>query len=202
MEIVTSNGTHELPTTAKEDFRRMAKKPPGVAFDDEIPREGPEIFVLRIKGGRMYTFSIWGTQIRGVWAHWTGLRSEPHYNDESECPGCKALKPKRWKGYLHCYCYEMRQEVFLELTPNSASALKQQLASGMSMRGSRVQIRRTKADNGRLEVAFLARVETVDAIPPEKDPRPSILKLWGVPEKEAMRWIGGKGGGCEPEQFT
>lgn len=188
--VTTMNGVHK-PDTEKT----------GIAFDDEIPKEGPEIFILRLKGGRVYTFSVWGRMIRGIWVHWRGDVSEPHYNDATECPGCIKLRPKRWKGYLHCYCYEMRQEVFLELTPSSAGSLKQQLSERAEMRGARIQVKRTGADNGRLYISVLTPMNPAEPLPAEKDPRPSILKLWGISEDDAQAWLN-DGGDREPENFT
>jgi hypothetical protein len=161
----------------------------GVAFDDSIPDDGPELFMLRMKGNKCLTFTIWGTKVRGVWYHWHGGSSEPHYHDPEVCPGCKANQGKKWKGYIHCYCSEMRQEVFLELTRNCAKSLCQQLQGVAALRGAVIQVKRTASDSGRLYVSILNPCAKPELLPPEKDPRLSILRLWGLSEEEIDRWL-------------
>jgi hypothetical protein len=168
---------------------KQAKKKAGVAFDDDIPTVGPEIFILRMKGQRSLNFTIWAARPRGIWVHWAGKGSEPHFRDEEQCPGCAKRQEKRWKGFLHCYCAEMRQEVFLELTPASARSLADQLAGQTSMRGGRIQVKRTSSDNGRLYISTLTPIGDLNLLPKEKDPRPSILRLWGVSEEQAEAWL-------------
>lgn len=165
------------------------RKKNGVAFDDDIPDDGPELYMLRMKGSKCLTFTVWGSKVRGVWYHWNKGHSEPHYQDEKQCPGCVARQGKKWKGFLHVYCSEMRQEVFLELTRACAKSLVEQLGRAPSIRGAVIQVKRTGADNGRLYVTILNPCKSPELLPPEKDPRPSILKLWGLTEEEIERWL-------------
>lgn len=174
--------------TKKEIVNAFRKS--GIAFDDEIPRDGPELFVLRMKGNLVYHFIIWGCKIRGIWYHWRLNHSEPHFQDDENCPGCKARQPKKWKGFVHCYCVELKQEVFLELTPASSASLVAQFAPGASLRGCRIQVKRTGANNGRLYTSVLTPITETSSLPAEKDPRPSILKLWGLDPDDIQRWLG------------
>lgn len=161
-----------------------------IAFDDNIPRRGPEIFIKRLKGGEAKTFVLYGTKIRGIWVHWNGGtgKSEPHY--EENCSACSKQIGKRWKGFLHAFCVEEKQQVFLELTPSGAAALLHQLADPETIRGNLVRVKRSPAQNGRLQIVALERVKQHDNLPPEKDPRRSILKLWGVSQEETDRLFG------------
>lgn len=161
----------------------------GIAFDDDIPSDGPELYMLRMKGNKCLTFTIYGTKVRGCWYHWHKDHSEPHFQDDEQCPGCKARQAKKWKGFLHVYCSESRQEVFLEVTRACAASLMQQLGGASSIRGAVVQIKRTGADNGRLYVTVLTPVKTPEILPAEKDPRPSILKLWGLDQADIEKWL-------------
>jgi hypothetical protein len=174
----------------------------GVDFDDNIPKVGPELFILRMKADRRLTFQLWGTRIRGIWTHWSGPKSIPHFRDESICPGCLQGKPTRWKGYLHCYCVEMRQEVFLELTPASARSLRDQIHDPANMRGGVIQVKRGTGDNGRLYISILSHVPNVEALPKEKDPRPSILKLWGISEEKSAGWLADEAGRGDEANFV
>lgn len=166
-----------------------AHKANGIAFDDHIPEDGPELFMLRMKGNKCLTFTIWGTKVRGCWYHWHKDHSEPHFQDDEKCPGCIARQGKKWKGYLHCYCSEMRQEVFLELTRACAKSLMDQLGGAPSIRGAVIQVKRTASDNGRLFVSIMKPCSNPELLPPEKDPRKSILRLWGLDEEEIERWL-------------
>jgi hypothetical protein len=155
-----------------------------VAFTDDIPDDGPELFMLRLKGNQKFTMNTLGRKIRGIEYHWSGGHSEPHFNPSSQCPGCKTAQNKKWKGYLHVYCVEMRQEVFLELTVASAKSLRHQLGSLPHMRGAIFQVKRTGSDQGRVYISILAPHTHPEVLPPEKDPRPSLLALYGYSPEE------------------
>lgn len=196
--------SHPLPPTvggAVGQVLKPVKKKAGVAFDDEIPNNGPEVWILRVKGSKSLTFTIWGNKLRGIWIHWAGDGSIPHFRDEENCPGCLKNQERRWKGFLHCYCSEMRQEVFLELTKNSARSLRDQLGHRASMRGAVIQVKRTTSDNGRLYISCLTPMSDTSNLPPEKDPRPSILALWGVSEEDAKKWLAAEAGSGEDATF-
>lgn len=160
------------------------------AFDDNVPRPGPDIFIKRLKGQESLTCTILGAKVHGVWCHWNPKSdsSEPHYLSEDECPGCKARRPKRWKGYVHCFAHNMGQEIFLELTPHSAQSLQSQIGPVETMRANRLRIERGKGDNGKLSVTVLTAERNADALPREKSPQPSILKLWGFDVDESGHW--------------
>jgi hypothetical protein len=169
-------------------FSHVARKP-RVVFDDDIPDDGPELFMLRIKGNQKFTMNVFGKVIRGIFYHWHNGASEPHYEPSQDCPGCKNAQNKKWKGYLHCYCVEMRQEVFLELTAASAKSLKHQLGNISNMRGQIFQIKRTTSDNGRLFISILGPHNAPETLPPEKDPRPSLLALYGFSKEEIVEML-------------
>lgn len=160
-----------------------------IAFDDEIPNEGPELYMLRLKGAKCITFTVWGERVRGCYYHWLKDHSEPHYTDAENCPGCKARCETKWKGYLHGYASELRQEVFLELTRSAAKSLMTQLDNAASIRGAVIQVKRTVSDNGRLYITILNPCKQPELLPPEKDPRPSLLKLWGLSQQEIDDWL-------------
>lgn len=155
-------------------------KPLSIAFDSEIPREGPEVFILRLKANQLFSFTLLSDKHTGVWAHWQGKKSGPHFKEEDRCPGCISRQPKRWKAYVHAFCHELGQEVFVELTPHSAQSLENQIGKGVNYRGNRFQAKRGKADNGRLTITMLQAISSPAALPPAKDPMPSIMALWGI----------------------
>lgn len=147
---------------------------------DVPPKPGPECFIMRLKGQEFYTYTILSESLYGLNIHYgrTSLRSSPHFTDKERCEGCKADVPMRWKGYLHCICHEKGQEVFLELTPASAQSLLVQLPGG-NLRGNRIQVKRTKGDNGRLIISVLTACQTPECLPKSKNVEQSLLRLWG-----------------------
>lgn len=160
--------------------RLPSDKPLTLDRSDVPPRAGPELFIMRLKGGEFFTFILLADELYGINIHFGNgsSKSSPHFTDKNRCPGCQANTPMRWKGYLHAFCSDKGQEVFLELTPASAQSLIGQLPGG-KLRGNRIQVKRTKGDNGRLLISVLTACSTIDALPKAKDPEESLLRLWG-----------------------
>ncbi len=163
--------------------------PGDVDFDDEPPMPGPECFILRLKANQLYTFLIFGQKIKGVWYHWNNGRSEPHFRNEAACPGCLARRKKAWKGFLHCFVQELKQDVFLELTNGAAMALKHQMANPNEMRGHRINVKRGNGNNAKLTIQLLQQHPDPGCLPPEKDPLKSVMKLWGVDLTDLRKWM-------------
>lgn len=172
-----------------------------VHYDDATPKAGPAIFVKRLKGQEAVTVAVLGDHVHGVWTHWGKGKSEPHFRDPDHCPGCQARRPKRWKGYLHVFDYQANREIFLELTPHSANTLTYQLGRKDMMRGERIRVERSKGDNGRLTIAVLGAEKKIEALPAEKDPRPTILKLWGIDQDDPEGWLEEREEGEGEERF-
>lgn len=158
----------------------------GLAIEPTPPRSGPELYILRLGASESLTFHCFSRQCFGIWVHFDQIvhRSQPHYTDEGECDGCLRQLPKRWKGFLHCWCVEKKQQVFVELTPASAGALIGQQATGETLRGKGIFLQRTKGKNGRLHVRILPGQIDPQSMPEEIDVLPSLLKLWGIPQNQ------------------
>lgn len=162
-------------------------KPLSLVTSSTPPRSGPELFVLRVKGDKMHVITIYSESLWGVWVHFgnASKKSSPHFSDESRCPGCISKTPKRWKGFLHGFDSTLSQEVFLELTPAAAQSLLSQLGDRGPLRGNRIQVKRSGAANGRLQISVLTACTNPEQLPPGKDPQSSLLKLWGYDDVEA-----------------
>lgn len=160
-----------------------------VAFHDAVPKSGPEVFILRMKAEKALTFTAWGDKIKGIEIHWAGDRSVPHFEPVEECEACLKCLPKKWKGYLHCYCSEMKQEVFVEMTPKVASSFLDQVPNPNHLRGCVFQLKRGKSANSRMDIRILNPVDAAVGLPPAKDPRKSILKLYGFSQRDIDRWL-------------
>jgi len=189
-------------TTPSTNGRLHAPKPKerGIAWTDELKEDGPELFVLRMKGNKCLTFTCYARKFSGVKYHWINGGSSPHLGDEKKCPGCKAMQAIKYKYYVHCYCSEMRQEVFLELTPGACKALRDLLIHRPDWRGAVFQLKRIGADNGKLVPHILAPMTSPEALPAEKNPQESLLKLWGLTQEQIDEWLGeGDGQGGESD---
>jgi len=174
--------------------QKTTSKPRGVAWTDELKEDGPELYVLRLKGNKCLTFTCYSKKFQGVKYHWISGGSSPHLEDARKCIGCKACQPIKYKYYVHAYCSEMRQEVFLELTPGATKALKDLLIHRPDWRGAVFQLKRVGADNGKLVPHILAPMTTPEALPPEKHPQESLLKLWGLTQEQIDEWLNDDGG--------
>jgi hypothetical protein len=154
----------------------------GLAVERTPPASGPEIYIYRLAAQETLTFHVFSRELFGIWVHWDryNKRSTPHYSDTGNCDGCQRELPKRWKGFLHTWCVEKKQQLFLELTPASANALKAQLATGETLRGKGIFVQRTKGKNGRLLVRVLPGQIDPQAMPEELDPLRSLMAIWGI----------------------
>lgn len=153
---------------------------PPLNRQDRPPRGGPEMLVLRLKAGVTKLFAILSPSLWGVWTHWAGSKSEPCFQDKKSCSGCKRGLPKRWKGYLHCWDYHDKREVFFELTPLAADAILEQCGEDAPLRGNRIQVVRGAGDKARLKVTVLSAVPRDQVLPEAKDPAKTLSKLWGM----------------------
>ena len=150
---------------------RRCDKPP--------PRSGPEIRVERLAGGETRDVVILSRALFGVWIHYDERtrRSEECFQDPDKCPGCQQHKPSKWRGYLHVAPGGLAAPYIIELTPECARLLLERFTG--SLRGIRVQFRRTAKNNGRLllEVPEWGQPKT-DNFPAEIDPEPILRWLW------------------------
>lgn len=167
---------------------KPSDKPLTLVTCNTPPKAGPELYVLRVKGDKMHTITLYSKSLWGVWVHFgaNSKKSSPHFSDEARCPGCIAKTPKRWKGFVHGFCNTLNQEVFLELTPAAAASLLQQLGDKGALRGNRIQVKRSGAANGRLQISVLTACVNPEQLPSEKDPQTSLLKLWGYDDTDAF----------------
>jgi len=161
--------------------------------DDTPPAAGPTLKIFRIKGGKSGTFALFGSRIHGFWTHWAGSCSEPCTDPVQECVGHQREWPLRWKGYLHCFWQERSEEGFVELTPAARDDILMQLGGEGELRGARVTIARGAGDKTRLKIGILARWKAWagSEVPPEKDPEPTLLKLWEFGNKKRGQRPGG-----------
>jgi len=168
------------------DENEKRKRP---SFNDNVPKGGIDIYVFRMPADRALSFTAWGDEIKGMNVHWLGDRTAMHFDPAEECEHCLTNKPKKWKGYLHVYCSELHQEVFLEFTQRTAESFKMQVANCNHIRGCVFQLKRGKSKNARMDVRILAPVAVTEVLPAGKDPRPFVLKLYGYSDRQIAEWL-------------
>lgn len=162
-------------------------QPIDIAFDDAIPRSGPELFVKRLKAGESIQVILIGSKIRGLWVHWnsSGNFSEPHYN--GACPACDAKMAKRWKGFIHAFDRQNGTPLFMELTPRSAGELERYCNGMGGYRGKVVTFTRGAKANSKVGIAVQTFNVDPNTLPVEQDARRSIMKLWGIADREISK---------------
>jgi hypothetical protein len=146
------------------------------------PTRAPAMPIIRIKGGQAGMFLIYSHRPEWFCSHWNGRRSEPCIIPSDECSGCKRQLPTKWKGYLHVRKLDGEQDGFLEITPHVNDSLLSQAPSKPSLRGWRIEIRRTRGNLGRLNVCLLPKLCSDDNLPPVKSARETLSVLWTVPD--------------------
>jgi len=154
--------------------------------DDKPPRPGPSVPIIRIKGGEQRLFIVLSPAMIGYWTHWGGRATVPCTTKALGCAGCHARPPwpMRWKGYLHALCLVKHYDCFIELTPVAAEMLTLQIDNGVSLRGLKMEIRRSPGTNGRLKLIVHGKPTLLKDLPEPKDPMISLDKLWGLNQRE------------------
>ena len=144
-----------------------------------VRKSGPELKVIRLKGGQVMNCIVLSDHLHGFEIHWdhASRRSEPHMEDEATCEGCLGKKPRYWKYYLHVWSTHHAQ-CFVELTQEASEQLTSLLEAEETYRGVPLEIKRTSANNGRLFVAMSNSLAQRAHLPVGKDPEPTLRLLW------------------------
>jgi hypothetical protein len=148
---------------------------------DQPPRPGPELWIRRLRAGQSMTATILAASLYGLIVHWAGSKSAPCYKDKKKCDGCKRQLPQRWKGYLHAFDHDKREQCFVEVTPLTAESLASQVGTRGGYRGVRVRFERLNGDKARMRVTLLGTTDLGIEMPKERDPYETLAKLWGLP---------------------
>lgn len=137
----------------------------------EPPPAALSLHLYRLRKGAVFSVVCLSERIYGIVTHWTGTRTEPCIDPPDECPGCKARKPRRWKGYIHCRNAKDGAEGLIELTAGAARQLQAQRPNTPTLRGTMLRIERSKkASNGRLDVQVLGTYHPIEDLPPAQSP--------------------------------
>ena len=159
----------------------MSEKKNGAMRRQDAPpeRRGPDIRVERLKGGQSHDVVIFSSKLFGVFIHYDerARRSEACLEDTDTCPGCIALKPQKWRGYLHVGTSRTRPYI-LELTEEAARLFQELAGPVSSYRGLRFKFTRTAADNGRIRVEQLQYHGDMAQCVCECDIGPVLHWLW------------------------
>jgi hypothetical protein len=153
---------------------------------DTPPKPGPARPIIRVQGDEPTIVHIASNRLWGVWTHWDGHRSQPCFQANEECEGCKKGHPKRWKGYLHAWSVKLKREIFLELTPTTAENLLAQLPNGQDLRGLWIKCSRVNGQRqARIKVEIIEPPNSWPTMKmPLKDPRETLDLLWGLNDKQ------------------
>lgn len=153
--------------------------PAALSRQDEPPADRKALWIERLKGAQVKSFHVLSSTIWGVWTHYDGARTVGCLRQKSVCQGCVNQLPRRWKGYLHAYDCRRRHYVFVELTPTAARSLLEQVGKQTSLRGVRLDLKRTQSDKGRLVPTIAGWVDNPQNLPHPADPEETLRKMWG-----------------------
>lgn len=168
---------------------RRAKTETPIRRDDVVPRIGPEVPILRILGSATRTYEILSPRIQGFWSHWDGQKTVACVGELPEqCVNCLKKFPLRWKGFLNVWDFARSADAFLELTPYAATSIGNQLGKGESLRGMRLNIRRTSdATRAHLRVELLPALGIDTGRPQWREAEPYVRELWGCVPRIDLR---------------
>lgn len=146
------------------------------------PRRNDILFVQSPDAGQRFRFLCYSPVIQGFYTHYSG-RTVPCYKNHLKCPGGHSLLNRRWKGYLHGWSHARNEPIFLQLTPEAANQLLDQLAEGATLRGLMIEVSRSAKKKGRMSCVLgeaQRAFRSVD-LPPPLDCRRSCYNLWDLP---------------------
>lgn len=149
------------------------------------PKPGPTMLLVQLGAGESIDCVILSRSIFGFATHWDdragkkGRSEECTMSTEGECTGCDRELPRRWKGFLHVFCFARKADVFLEITPAVAESIQQQAEHGSALHGQRLILRRgDKGPKTRIRVELQGYKGNVHNEVSEKDVRPILKTLW------------------------
>jgi len=147
----------------------------------QAPKPGPSLPIVRVTDAARHIFTVFSPAVWGVWTHWDGRRSVPCMLPVETCPFHRRQLPLRWKGYVHVFDHNERQQSYLELTPAGVQMLQTQLAPGESLRGILLNVERSKGGpKGRLIIEVKPNHAPSSQLTEEKHPREALTSLWGL----------------------
>lgn len=148
-------------------------------LDPKPPRANGIMWVERIAGGERQQFTVYSPAILGIWTHYSRSGTRPCYAEQEHCEGGHCEETLRWKGYIHCWSFRMNRAVVLQLTAAASNIWLEQVAGNANLRGQRIEVWRTKGENGRVRVSVNEYLATgTDHLPPPQDILPSLYSLW------------------------
>jgi len=153
---------------------------PELRRQNEPPKPGPDVEVIRCEGKAGVRVQIVSDSIWGVWTHWDGHRSRECTGEGQECQGHANGWPTRWKGYLYVWCATRKSFCFVELTPAAATEIIRQQGTIPSLRGYLLRLDRTGSSiRCKVAVELTASPAGGCSLPKAISPEPVLRKLWG-----------------------
>lgn len=146
--------------------------------EDCLPVGGPKIWVRRLKAGEMFRLTVVSPSWWGFGTHYDGKQTIPCHEKRQDCEGHRRGLPYRPKFYLYCWVTETRRYEYVEFPPVAAQIFQDSVGTGRTFRNICCIVKRGQGDKSRLKVEFQA--DTQHPLPEDKDPWPTLAKLWGV----------------------
>jgi len=160
-------------------------------------KTGASYPLIRCKPDDRRRWVILSREIVGLDTHYWKGRTVPHV--KQDCPACADKRPFRWYGFLACLSPGWTKVVH-EITPSVCEALEIYAKDHGTIRGSVIEMRRTRGKvNGRI-IATLKPIEgvPVEQLPEPHDVIPLLFRLWEVQEHTQLPKIYSKPPGGFP----
>jgi len=149
---------------------------------DSLGKTGPEIWVRRLKANEEINFYSASPKFWLLWVHWAGDHSEPCFKDHKKCPGHRNGLPRRKRAFLYGWNAKSKQMEFLELPPQAAADTEALFMGPETLRGKLLRFKRGAGPKSRItpHLVSLMSEDQLTKLPADKDPGPTIVKLWGI----------------------
>lgn len=149
-----------------------------LAEQHQPPRSPELIRVIRVPPKGNLVCRVVSPEHWGCWSHWCSNHTEACFCTEEEREENPRQHNHRWKGFLHVLTEQGRQ-YFLELPRDAMNAVLAQLPEGRSLRGaSLTAFRVPEHARGEIQVKLVSLPYVKDFLPPSKNPRPVLERLW------------------------
>lgn len=137
-------------------------------------------WVETLDAGAKVRFAIYSPQLWQVWTHYTG-RTKPCFKNHRLCEGGHKEETLRWYAYVFGWHFVECRRTFLQLTLGAARMLREQIATGVSLRGMTVDAMRPGKKQGPMKIQVVQYCKNdVERLGPDCDPHASLFKLWKV----------------------
>lgn len=144
----------------------------------------PYVKILRPKKGCTVRVVSLSQQIMGVEIHYRDRLSIPCTGVPHKCPGCVAVMPKKWRGYIVGLEQPQHKLWIVEFTPCAYRECLAMPAFGMSLRGRTIGLYRMRHSDRAKVQASVSDQRVSYELPECPDLEALLQRIWGIEPEE------------------